>query len=60
MDDPLFDGDMTEEEFDAAMESGIPCRLVVSREEYDRLIAELDEPPRVIPELKRLLEEDHG
>lgn len=32
-------------------------KLHLSAEDYDRLLAELDEPPKVLPGLKRLLEE---
>src|SRR5690349_13453479 len=33
-----------------------PVVMTVSREEYEWLLAKLDEPPRVLPKLKALLE----
>jgi len=33
-----------------------PVTIYVSREEYEQLLRELDEPPKALPKLKKLLE----
>jgi uncharacterized protein (DUF1778 family) len=45
---------MTKDDEDS-LSSLTPRRLVVSPEEYDRIVEELERPPRVIPGLQELL-----
>lgn len=35
-----------------------PVKITVPREEFERLLAELEEPPKVLPKLKALLEDN--